>query len=219
MPLPMVHLAIAVQMHRLGGRTLCQDFLLGSIAPDAIHMRPNARYSDKLHVHLSEKSDHRYDEARRLLTQYNSTDFLSIGFTGGYVAHLLTDFLWRDSVVEAFYKRVPQNLSPEETRALYYKETDQIDFNLYNQMPWRKDVWSLLAVTQPKDFTSLLTSAEIKQWRDRVLKWFDEFKQEPMSEPIHITYEETLDFINQSAEEITKVFTSWKSHDRVVWSN
>ena len=212
----MVHLAIAVQMHKLGGRTLCPDFLLGSIAPDAIHMRPNTGHSDKLRVHLSEKNDHRYDEARKLLTQYSSNDVLTMGFTEGYVAHLLTDRLWRESAIECFYKRIPQNLSPEEMQALYYKETDQIDFNLYYQMPWRKDVWSLLAVTQPKDFGSLLTSEEIKGWRDRVLKWFDEFKQEPLIEPIHITYEETLDFVNQSAEEITKIFKSWKSHDRTV---
>ena len=42
MPLPMVHLAISVRMRAQDGRALTPDFLLGSIAPDAIHMRPNA---------------------------------------------------------------------------------------------------------------------------------------------------------------------------------
>lgn len=219
MPLPMVHLAIAVQIHRLEERSLCQDFLLGSIAPDAIHMRPNAGHSDKLRVHLSEKYDLRYDVARKLLTHYDSNNVVTMGFTEGYVAHLLTDYLWGDSVIDSFYKRIPQNLSPEETRELYYQETDQIDFNLYYQMPWRKDVWSLLAVTQPKDFASLLTSEEIKQWRDRVLNWFEDFKKESMIAPIHITYEETLDFVNRVAEEIVKVLNSWKSHDETVRSH
>jgi hypothetical protein len=52
MPLPMVHLAIAVRAHELMGSEPTPAFLLGSIAPDAIHMRPNATRDDKRKTHL-----------------------------------------------------------------------------------------------------------------------------------------------------------------------
>ena len=43
MPLPMVHLSVAVSLCEKDGRFPSPDFLLGSIAPDAIHMRPFTR--------------------------------------------------------------------------------------------------------------------------------------------------------------------------------
>ena len=52
MPLPMVHLSVAVALSEKEGRFPSADFLLGSIAPDAIHMRPNSSRLDKEHVHL-----------------------------------------------------------------------------------------------------------------------------------------------------------------------
>lgn len=56
MPLPMVHLAIAVQAHKLISSEPTPAFLLGSIAPDAIHMRPNTTRNDKQKTHLWFKS-------------------------------------------------------------------------------------------------------------------------------------------------------------------
>ena len=52
MPLPMIHLAVAVGVHTLAGREPSAAFLLGSIAPDAIHMRDGADRSDKERTHL-----------------------------------------------------------------------------------------------------------------------------------------------------------------------
>jgi hypothetical protein len=211
MPCPMVHLAVALQIHKLMGSAALPDFLLGNIAPDAIHMRPNSGRDDKQRVHVSEIQDPRNKRARLLLAKYGSVGFSAMGFAEGYVAHILTDRLWVETVYDSFCKSIPPHLSAQEQRSLYYLETDQIDFNLYHQMPWRKEVWSKLAATQPKDFDTLLTAEEIRQWRDKTLIWFEELKQEPMIEPVHITDEMVRVFIDQAAEEVLRAFKEWKT--------
>ena len=135
-------------------------------------------------------------------------------FAEGYAAHLLADRLWRETVIESFLERVPQDLSFEEQRTLYYQETDQVDFNLYHQMPWRDQVWAKLGASQPEDFPPWLTGEEIKQWRDRTLKWFEELKEEPGIEPLYITDDDVQMFIDQAREMVTNCFTAWKA--RVV---
>ena len=209
MPPPMVHLAIAVEMYGVDHNS---DFLLGNIAPDAIHMRPNTERKDKLKVHLADLPKQRYERARQLFTQYRADNHGSkeIGFADGYITHLLTDFLWQERVIKLFYEQVPPSLTHHERRKLYYQETDGNDFNLYHQMPWREAVWTKLSETTPLDFGPFLTSDEISKWRDRVLKWFEDI-EELKIEPIFVSYEKTLNFINQASSETKSVLEDWKS--------
>jgi len=52
MPLPMVHLAVAVRLYEAQGVLPPSGFLLGSLAPDAIHARPGTQRADKDVTHL-----------------------------------------------------------------------------------------------------------------------------------------------------------------------
>jgi hypothetical protein len=76
-------------------------------------------------------------------------------------------------------------------------------------MPWRAEVWSKLAAAQPRDFWPLLTAEEIGQWRDRTLFWFEELKEEPMIEPVYITYADVEAFIDQAAHETMRTFAAF----------
>jgi hypothetical protein len=210
-PLPMVHLAVAVQLHEKEGKFPSPDFLLGSIAPDAIHMRPGTGKDDKLLVHLWEQADPGRERARRLLGRYASDKSEAREFAQGYMCHLLTDDLWYRTVIEPFFQSVPQVLSEPQRRSLYYLETDQIDFDIYHQAPWRQEVWSRLAAAQSRDFAKLLTAGEISQWRDRTLIWFEKLKQEPMIEPVHITIPNVNNFIDKAIGEMAKFFKGWES--------
>jgi hypothetical protein len=57
MPLPMVHLWVAVQMGEARGIWPSPEFLLGSIAPDAVHMRPGYERVHKRRSHLQDPRD------------------------------------------------------------------------------------------------------------------------------------------------------------------
>ena len=56
MPLPMIHLAVAREYAKasanFAGLINCPEYYLGSISPDAVHMRPGTGKSDKGITHL-----------------------------------------------------------------------------------------------------------------------------------------------------------------------
>ena len=188
MPLPMVHLAVAVRLQEPRGAEPSPAFLLGSIAPDAIHMRPGAGREEKRRTHLLDlPATAGRAPIRDLRADYRGADAALRDFADGYAAHLLTDRLW-DALLERDYRpRVPPDLDPAERRALYYRETDQLDFNLYHGSPWRPRAWTLLGQARPPEFAPLLAAEEIGRRRDRTLAWFETPEKEPRITTVHLT--------------------------------
>ena len=211
MPLPMVHLAVAVQICEAAHSIPSPAFLLGSIAPDAIHMRPGAGGDDKRRVHLAGPQDPDHERIRAFLALHWAHDTGSPDLAEGYTVHLLTDRLWRETVIAPFRASVPQDIPYQELRSLYYQDTDQIDLNLYDRMPWRTEVWTKLAIADPDPIDSLLTAQEIGLWRDRTLDWYEKHKKEPKIEPLHITAAAVHAFIDQAAVMARACLESWKS--------
>ncbi len=212
MPLPMVHLAVAVRICEIKGTVPSPDFLLGSIAPDAIHKRPGTGRDDKQRVHLNAIGpDPDHERIRTLLVRHWKEGSGASDFCEGYAIHLLTDRLWAGTVIAPFRERAPRDLSRQDLRTLYYQETDQIDFNLYHHMPWRAEVWKKLALAEPVPFEPLLTAGEIGLWRDRTLDWFETLKEEPKIEPVHVTDADVRAFIEQAATAIHSRIEGWRS--------
>ncbi len=203
MPLPMVHLAVAVRLHEPRGAEPSPAFLLGSIAPDAIHTRPGAGREEKRGTHLLDRpATGDRDPIAELRAGYRGADDDLRNFADGYAAHLLTDRLW-NALLERDYKpRLSPDLDPAERRALYYRETDQLDFNLYHRSPWRPRVWALLGQARPPDFTPLLAAEEIARWRDRTLAWFETPEKEPRITPVYLTDAAIHAFIERATEAV-----------------
>jgi hypothetical protein len=203
MPLPMIHLAIAIKLAESEPSAAEPDFLLGSLAPDAIHMRSGAGMGDKNATHLRDAQG-KPDLAgiRTFLNDNRYKAELPASFAAGYAAHLISDYLWIATIYTDF-KRQLTHLDPEALRKLYYLETDQVDFDLYRQMDWREKVWDQLSQAIALDFPPLLSADEIDGWRDHTLHWFDELKQEPRIVPQYITDDLTFDFIEQACREVS----------------
>jgi len=211
MPLPLVHLAIAMRLYEGRGRP-SPSFLLGSIAPDAIHMRKDATTADKHRVHLVRDDDEQRVAAIHDLYQAYATCDDDLGeLAGGYASHLLTDLAWVRRVYAGFLQRIPPDCDPSVRRKIYYLDTDQIDFDLYRDMPWRPWAWEQLARAVPVGLPSLLTADEIGRWRDRTLHWFHEMKEEPGVEPRYILRPHVDEFIITTTERIRTLFESWRS--------
>lgn len=212
MPLPMVHLAVAVRLHE--GQIPTSAFLLGTLAPDAIHMREGADREDKRRTHLPAEPDEAEDaSARELFARHEGLGRDMADFVAGYVTHVLTDRIWRDTLYATFRSRVAPDLDSAEWRRLYYRGTDQLDFNLYRRAPWRPRVWVQLALAQPRDFVGILTGAEISRWRDRTLHWFDNLGKEPGSAPIYCTDKELQRFVAHATNAIATRFAAWRAGD------
>ena len=206
MPLPMVHLSVAVALSGNEGRLPSADFLLGSIAPDAIHMRAHSTKLDKEHVHFIDLGASPQELLQLFRAEYGMDEFQSIGFAGGYLAHLLTDRFWWQTIITPFRKKFPPTFPEPDFRRLYYRDTDRIDLDLYRQMPWRPQAWSSLEAVTAADFIPFLTAVEILQWRTRTLRWYDDPVPDTMVEPVYISRLDTQAFIGQAVKEIAELF-------------
>lgn len=63
MPSPIVHLNVIQNVSKRLSIPMTSDLLLGSISPDAIHMRPNQTWADKAVTHFYDIADDDYVEA------------------------------------------------------------------------------------------------------------------------------------------------------------
>lgn len=215
MPLPLVHLAIAVDLaekYPLAGEAA---FLLGSLAPDAIHMRPDTTRADKNHTHLlttnhTETPDDGY--AAALAQFFIPTWQQANPFLQGYAAHLLADRRWVQTIFPQFRADLPPDLKREEVVKYYYQEVDQLDLLLFRQMPWRAEIWDRLAAAVPQPVADLLTVEEVAGWQHRTFAWFAEREHAPGIEPRYITYERVSEFIHATATAIAEQFAVWGVH-------
>jgi hypothetical protein len=217
MPLPLVHFAIAHQLAQSDPLALTPEFLLGSIAPDAIHLRAGSTRVDKNRTHLlrashAETADEEYLAVlRHFWLAGVQQPPPQANLLKGYVAHLLADRRWFQSVFAHFRRVIPAEATGEAGARLYYQEADQVDLALYRQMPWRAEVWQRLAAAQPLPVADLLTAAEVDGWRTRTFAWFEQHQADPVIECRFIPYPLVLDFVADSAEWIAKQFSGWSA--------
>lgn len=213
MPLPMIHFQVAVNY--CGEEDLPAPFFLGNIAPDAIHMRKNTGREDKKKTHLDIESEpNKWGFAQRVYTHYISkhADEEWKWFVRGYFTHLLTDYIWLESVYRSFKEKTTlDGLDPDQKRKAYYRDTDQIDFLYYKKKSWTDEVWSKLIQSKSFGLEPYVSSDEVHYWRYRTIHWFDLLAQEPGVEPRYITEAMTEAFTTDAAKRIKQIITGWDS--------
>ena len=215
MPLPMVHLSVAKKIIEAGFEIKdLSQFYLGSISPDAIHMRENAdRYAKKL-THLGNPSsvsmnftDESEDEYVNLKLDFVKTNKnkVNIDFLWGYVIHILTDMYWSKMVHNKFTEEYKKDTAPiQDERWAYYNDTDRLDQILFNECDWKNDIWHSLQNVEYFDLLDLLSAQEIKAWNERTLYWFDSGESQHKNPIKYITQADIENFISVCSETILK---------------
>ncbi|TDF97134.1 zinc dependent phospholipase C family protein [Paenibacillus piri] len=211
MPLPMIHFHVAVNY--VDDEDVPASFLLGSIAPDAIHMRKGTTREHKKQTHLSiESSGKSFESVQEIYNDHmlrNDTGEWK-WFVRGYFAHLLTDYFWLHDVYKPFKETAERDGVPEqEIRRTYYKDTDQIDFTLYKTKLWTPRVWEKLISTPVFAFAPFLSADEVNFWRLRTIHWFDLLCEEPRVEPAYITNAIAESFILKTAPRVKELLADW----------
>ena len=209
MPLPMVHLGVADRY--FAGSPVPDPFVLGSVAPDAIHMRKGTDREDKLRTHFGGKET-TPDQLERHYAQWigRSPSEEWMLYVRGYFAHILTDYLWGLRVYADFKDQAQQNGIPEsEIKTGYYIDTDGVDFALYEASVWKKDLWESLVRVPACAMDPLLSEQEIDAWRTRTTHWFEDASNKPANPPRFITREIVEVFIEQAGGEIRTILDEW----------
>lgn len=204
MPSFMVHLAVAYNILQHVDIEKQNQFYLGAIAPDAIHMRNGSTRQDKSKTHLrSQDNDVWEKRAIKLISDSLYKDDFS--FRLGYGVHLLTDMMWFVSVFNNGMKSYDDDPNPIQSYATaYYNDTDCIDTELYKTLTYRQHICELLETAEPLAFDNLLTANEINKWKKRTLSWYDENNRQ--YKPIkYITMDDINEFIAKSSSDIINI--------------
>ncbi|GAA0349588.1 zinc dependent phospholipase C family protein [Bacillus horti] len=136
MPWPMVHFLVSENLYN-GNPS--PNLLLGSIAPDAIHMRGEISRQEKGITHLVHNDQFPaveviLDTLHTYLEQKSEQEWR--GFIIGYFSHVYTDVMWTNTVYEDFENNF--NGDKMDLRRIYRQEVSQLEFDLMKSSRNRK---------------------------------------------------------------------------------
>lgn len=214
MPLPMVHLLLAEKIGEKIGKTPDAYFLLGSIAPDAIHMRPGTTRKDKHRTHFFggkqwdvAEVQHHWKMVMDKLEGYCDADSETWSFATGYCIHTLLDITWIEQVFNVLAMTLRAGgIGFEDIRTKYYAETNACDAFLYQQSAWVPKTRSLLKEVPTLGFEQVLTAGEIGLWRDVILGKMDAYETVVPKETFYITNDNIHNLTDTLAEKIVISF-------------
>lgn len=165
MALPMIHLLAAYDWAKDRPEyAACPEFYLGTISPDAIHVRDGRDKSHKNEVHLN---NWRSPDPDAVLAYWRGH---KTPFDIGYGIHVLLDGHW----AVGFRRDFPEMLLPggKPDPEIYYNDISPVDSRLYYGSPLRPFLFGMLERAAPPEDHPLLTSAEIGVWRDSMREFY-----------------------------------------------
>lgn len=199
MPLPMIHLCTAVKINSLKC-SKSPEFYLGSIAPDAVHMRPGFVRDDKVKSHCNAREIAAIGKLEPLCEKIEKSVGKEQEFLLGYLVHILTDLFWENTILKTYEKRYEADLAPlQDRRMAYYNDTDQLDFAFYEKESWRPGIWELLGQATVFSLEGAVSSEEVAAWKSRTLNWYHRGKSQHTNPIKYISYEELEAFAGSAA--------------------
>ena len=210
MALPMVHL-LAAWAFAQDKPSLREnpDYYLGTISPDAVHVRDGNDKSHKDEIHLNNWRKPDPDSVLRYWTEHKEP------FDIGYGIHVLLDGQW----AVGFRKSFPQILLPDgrPDAKLYYNDTCITDFELYRTSTLTAFLMDMVRKGNAPDDHPLLRKYEFDAWQKETLKFY--LRPCPMDKPVqyigqeyvHQFLKECLDLMEQTYERMLKMNDTQKS--------
>jgi len=215
----MTHLLVADAL--LAGSCPDSDaaqFLLGALAPDAVHYREGLVGASQADIggakkisHLCPVNDRRWGAETDNEGWVDCAKAWARNHTGplaeGYFIHVLTDICTNMSIWGRFRTRYPAEAAKGYSSG-YYRDLPEIDLRLYLEYVQGGRIEQLLATAKACDIPGLVSATEISAIRDNLLH--ENYKGRlPTAgyEYNFVTYDETLSFI----EEATNAVLRWQA--------
>jgi len=200
MALPMIHLlAASIWSQDKNELIACPEYYLGTLSPDAIHIRDGDDKSHKDEIHLGNWRRPNPQNVINYWREHNTP------FDIGYGIHVLLDGQW----ATGFRADFPKMLLPggKPVPRLYYNDTCQIDFALYADCGGATEYMKLLPAAKVPTDHPLLTAYEISAWRDEMIAFYQ--RPCPMSDPIRfITRDYVETFLHTCQQLMTDTYNS-----------
>ena len=205
MPYAMIHLGIAKKLTEKMKIINISDFYLGTISPDAVHLRKNYRESKNIsHLRDNWRSyDLILQNAKAFMLDNNSHEYRD--FYMGYGIHVMTDVYWQkylDAIeFELLHSRDPNPVHSDRLDA-YYNESDILDIRLFKEYEHTTTIWNYFSKARSIGIDGLVSAEEVLSLYSGVLERFEKRKDEYVSPTRYIVYDEVLSFIDETAVKI-----------------
>ncbi|MFC4104245.1 hypothetical protein [Paenibacillus xanthanilyticus] len=207
MPYPMVHFAIA--------SALCSGnptpaFLIGSLAPDAVHVRGQVTRQEKGVTHFVHEGQFPSLETLKEKCLHYVSLHHEPGWKDyvlGYLAHIYADIRWTETVYADFEQAYQGDR--EQIRKTYNAESDQVEFELMREAEWTDGMLNRLQTAAAYTIEPLLTDHEVSQYRDVKLAWLRNKDHEPRITPAYLREDVIQAFVLRTAEELRVLYQEW----------
>ena len=213
MSFPIMHLCVAYKagLSRFNNRQDFADYILGSLAPDAVHYRnlnDNAfEYTSNLGAakkitHLCGSINQSWgqiadnDDWNRLIHEFliKNNDPFSIG----YAAHVFTDLYNNTSLWRWFRENYPDRLK-QGYNSEYYDDFRKLDLKLYQEYEHINNILDLLSISIAKEMPNLVSKDEVLAIRHNILEVSYKNKPKPdVSSNAFFTFEKIMEFLENA---------------------
>ncbi|MBQ7942462.1 MAG: hypothetical protein IJ326_00190 [Lachnospiraceae bacterium] len=181
MSFQMIHMEVAYRLlKRIPQIENAAEFILGSVAPDSVHMNPNYDVNMKIKSHMfkgcgiwSDTQDYQrwHSNINDIFCKYAVTEKGQVyrDFVFGLCVHCLTDY-WND--IEIWKKLQSENIPPmnfEEFKDAYYPEARGIDLWLHQNSENTDAICKMLSEAMVFDVEGLVCQADIEKQRNHLL--------------------------------------------------
>ncbi|WP_440117789.1 hypothetical protein [Paenibacillus sp. QZ-Y1] len=203
MPWPMVHFAIASVL--LSHPT--PEFILGSLAPDSIHVRTNDR-TEKAETHLMPVAG-RFATDEELKIFFDShkqrahSDPKFMQYLSGYIAHIYTDRVWTFDIYPA-YEVQPNG------RSIYTQDVMKLEFMILRDWSSAHEWINKLEKGEAFELGGLLEQ-EVYTYRAKKMDFLNNHGHDSLSDLSILSMDTIETFIHTTASKLKQLFTAWQA--------
>lgn len=203
-------------LHLLIAHNVCDDldidsksqFYLGSITPDAIHIRKVWTREEKRSLHLTEAGKELHKRIKLAVDFYiKNRNEENKDFIIGYVVHIIVDNFWSHLFARYFHQIYSHNMDKEVAKQVYYTETEKIDSIAYFDSKFSEEICALLRRSKASDFLHLLSKSEMTAWKQDVLKTLTNYSRPPDLLFQYFSLEMIDEYIRICTTEIRHIFS------------
>lgn len=196
------------------------DFILGSVAPDSVHMNPRYDVSMKVQSHMfeqcgtwSDTQDYQrwYENIKNIFCNYvlakEQTAYKD--FVLGLCVHCLTDY-WND--IKIWKKLQKEHIPPmnfETFKDAYYPEARGIDLWLYSNSRHAKIIRAMLSEAASFGIAGLVSKADVEEQRAFLLNVQYNTDTVDISNYHFLSADSIISFISFTVNAINETIRSW----------
>ncbi len=179
MPYPMTHLLIAKNISDKNEMIIDKgSFLVGSLAPDSVHMRKEFDSDAKRRTHLcvgnekwGETTENEGWQESALSFLDNNIDSPNLDFYRGYCTHVLTDMLWNKEFWNPFRFYCIKNYGSfrESDEKSWRQECVLLDNFLYKEVEDEKEMWKAFNSGSLEDIPNIIYKEDVLALKDHML--------------------------------------------------